>query len=49
LEQKVAEQNQLMAALIEQNEALAAELAKLGKELTDLRARAASGGTKGGQ
>ncbi len=49
LEQKVAEQNQLMAALIEQNEALAAELAKLGKELTDLRGRAPSGGTKGGQ
>ncbi len=28
---------------------LAAELAKLDKELTDLRARAASGGVKGGQ
>ncbi|OAM89718.1 hypothetical protein OH491_16680 [Termitidicoccus mucosus] len=40
LEQKVAEQNQLMAALIEQNEALAAELTKLSKELTDLRRRA---------
>ena len=38
-EQKVAEQNQLMAALIEQNEALAVELAKLGKELNDLRRR----------
>jgi len=50
LEQKVAEQNQLMAALIEQNEALAAELTKLGKELTDLRGRAATlGETKGGK
>ena len=48
LEQKVAEQNQLMTALIEQNEALAAELAKLGKELTDLRTRAASNEAKGG-
>ena len=48
LEQKVAEQNQLMAALIEQNEALAAELAKLGKELTDLRTRAGSSEVKGG-
>lgn len=42
LEQKVAEQNQLMAALVEQNEALAAELSKLGKELAELRARAAA-------
>jgi hypothetical protein len=49
LEQKVAEQNQLMAALIEQNEALAAELAKLGKELTDLGGRAAPGEAKGGK
>jgi hypothetical protein len=48
LEQKVAEQNQLMAALVEQNEALAAELTKLGKELSDLRSRAASGDGKGG-
>lgn len=39
LEQKVAEQNQLMAALVEQNEALAAELTKLSKELSDLRRR----------
>jgi hypothetical protein len=49
LEQKVAEQNQLMAALVEQNEALAAELSKLGKELAELRARAASGAGKGGE
>lgn len=37
LEQKIAEQNQLMAALIEQNEALAAELAKLNQEIANLR------------
>ncbi len=37
LEQKIGEQNQLMAALIEQNEALAAELAKLNKEIAELR------------
>jgi hypothetical protein len=43
LEQKVAEQNQLMASLIEQNEALATELAKLHKDIADLRTRATSG------
>ena len=37
LEQKMAEQNQLVASLIEQNDALAKELAKLGKEIADLR------------
>ena len=37
LEQKIAEQNQLMATLIEQNEALAAELAKLNREMSELR------------
>ena len=37
LEQKIGEQNQLMAALIEQNEALAAELTKLNKEIAELR------------
>jgi hypothetical protein len=37
LEQKVAEQNQLMASLVEQNEALSAELGKLGKELAEIR------------
>ncbi len=46
LEQKVAEQNQLMASLIEQNEALAAELGKLGKELAELRRKSAE--TKSG-
>jgi hypothetical protein len=44
LEQKVAEQNQLMASLIEQNEALVTELAKLHKDIADLRTRATSGG-----
>lgn len=39
LEQKMAEQNQLMTSLIEQNEALAGQLAKLGKEIADLRAK----------
>ena len=37
LEQKVAEQNQLMASLIEQNEALVTELAKLNKDISELR------------
>lgn len=37
LEQKVAAQNQLMSSLVEQNEALAAELGKLNKEIADLR------------
>lgn len=37
LEQKMAEQNQLVASLIEQNDALAKELAKLGKEMGELR------------
>ena len=47
LEQKVAEQNQLMASLIEQNEALAAELSKLGKELGELRRKSAETKTGG--
>jgi hypothetical protein len=42
LEQKIAEQNQLMAALIEQNEALAVELAKLNKEIVELRPKPAA-------
>ena len=49
LEQKVGEQNQLMATLIEQNEALVVELSKLGKELTDLRARSAAVKPEGGR
>jgi len=39
LEQKMAEQNQLVASLIEQNDALAKELGKLGKEIAELRQR----------
>ena len=37
LEQRMAEQNQLVASLIEQNEALTKELAKIGTEIADLR------------
>jgi hypothetical protein len=37
LEQKMAEQNQLMASLIEQNESLSKELARLNKEIGELR------------
>ena len=39
LEQKIAEQNQLMASLIEQNEALSAQLAKLSKDMAEIRAK----------
>jgi hypothetical protein len=42
LEQKMAEQNQLVASLIEQNEALAKELAKLGQQFADLRQKQAA-------
>lgn len=44
LEQKMAEQNQLVASLIEQNDALAKELAKLGRELAEVRQKQAEGG-----
>ena len=37
LEQKMAQQNQLVASLIEQNEALAKELSKLNQEVAALR------------
>jgi hypothetical protein len=37
LEQKMAEQNQLVASLIEQNEALGRELAKLGQQISQLQ------------
>jgi len=40
LEHKVAEQNQLMASLIEQNEALVTQLAKLNKEMGEIKANA---------
>ncbi len=42
LEQKMAEQNQLVASLIEQNDALAKEIAKLGKELAEVRQKQAT-------
>jgi hypothetical protein len=41
LEQKMAEQNQLMASLIEQNESLSKELARLNKEIADMKQRGA--------
>jgi hypothetical protein len=41
LEQKMAEQNQLMASLIEQNESLSKELARLNKEIADMHQRGA--------
>jgi hypothetical protein len=46
LEKKIAEQNQLMATLIEQNEALATELAKLNKEIVELRGKQSSFNTE---
>lgn len=50
LESKLAQQNQLVASLIEQNEALAAQLAKLGQEIAEMRKKQSeppgSGGSK---
>lgn len=46
LEQKIAEQNQLMASLIEQNESLSQELARLTKEVGDMRQRGAFAATE---
>ncbi len=42
LEQRIAEQNQLMASLVEQNESLAKELARLSGEMAQLRQRQVS-------
>ena len=39
LEQKLGEQNRLMATLIEQNDALAGELAKLNRDMDELRGK----------
>lgn len=39
LEQKMAEQNQLMATLIEQNESLTKELTRLNQEIVEMRQR----------
>ena len=49
LEQKIAEQNQLMASLIEQNEALSGQLAKLTKDMAEIRAKQSTPGTEGGK
>ena len=49
LEQKIAEQNQLMASLIEQNEALSGQLAKLTKDVAEMRAKQPTPGTEGGK
>ena len=46
LEQKMAEQNQLMASLIEQNESLSKELARLNKEIADMRQHGALAATE---
>lgn len=47
LEQKIGEQNQLMASLIEQNEALSAELTKLNKEMAEMRQKQAAAAKEG--
>jgi hypothetical protein len=49
LEQKIAEQNQLMASLIEQNEALSAQLAKLTKDMAEIRAKQSPPNSEGGK
>ena len=49
LEQKIAEQNQLMASLIEQNEALSGQLAKLTKDVAEMRAKQSPPGAEGGK
>ena len=49
LEQKIAEQNQLMVSLIEQNEALSGQLAKLTKDMAEIRAKQTTPGTEGGK
>ena len=46
LEQKISEQNQLMASLIEQNEALAAELTKLSKQIIELKTKVVAAQTE---
>lgn len=46
LEQRMAEQNQLVASLIEQNEALTKKLAQLGQQIADLRQTQAPAATE---
>ena len=48
LEQRMAEQNQLVSTLIEQNEALAKELTKLNQEVAGLRKKSAPASSEGG-
>ena len=49
LEQKMAEQNQLVATLIEQNEALSAQLTKLTKDMAEMRAKQSAPNPEGGK
>lgn len=49
LEHKIAEQNQLMASLIEQNEALATQLARLSKEIGEIQAKTSEKKPEGGK
>ncbi len=49
LERKMAEQNQLVATLIEQNEALSAQLTRLTKDMADMRARQSTRNAEGGK
>ena len=49
LEQKMAEQNQLMASLIEQNESLAKELGRLNKEISEMRQKQGALANDGGK
>jgi len=49
LEQKIAEQNQLMASLIEQNEALSGQLAKLTKDVAEMHAKQSPPAAEGGK
>lgn len=49
LEQKLAEQNQLMASLIEQNEALARQLGRMNQEIADMRQKQSASSPVGGK
>jgi hypothetical protein len=49
LEQKIAEQNQLMSSLIEQNEALSGQLVKLSKDMAEIRAKQSPPVAEGGK
>lgn len=49
LEQKMAEQNQLMASLIEQNEALAKQLGRMSREIAEMRQKQSASPSEGGK